>query len=140
RLTALATDVEWPTLLLILACTGSWMVGLLAWQTIGLFALLVAIPCATLHSSLQHEAIHGHPTASRALNALLVLPALGLFVPYHRFRDLHIHHHRADALTDPETDPESFYLTPRQWRACGPVVRGLLVANNTLLGRMTIGP
>lgn len=140
-LAALAAGIEWPTLLLIVACTGGWMLALLAWPTIGLVAaLLIAIPCATLHSSLQHEAIHGHPTASNRLNALLVLPAIGLFVPYHRFRDLHIHHHRSDALTDPEDDPESFYLTARQWQACGRLRRGLFIANNTLLGRMTIGP
>ena len=134
-------ETEWPTLLLVLACYGVWAAALLAAPTIGLLpALLIAILCTTLHSSLQHEAIHGHPTRWNRLNALLVLPAIGLFVPYHRFRDLHIHHHRSDRLTDPERDPESFYLTAAQWRRCGPALRLLLRANNTLLGRMTIGP
>ena len=137
----LVADVEWPTLLMVVACYGVWAGALLAAPAIGLWAaLLIAIPCATLHSSLQHETIHGHPTGSNWLNALLVLPATGLFVPYHRFRDLHIHHHRSDALTDPADDPESFYLTVRQWQAAGPLLRVLLRANNTLLGRLTIGP
>lgn len=133
--------VEWPTVALILGCYAVWAGALAAAPAIGLWAaLLIAVPCVTLHSSLQHEAIHGHPTRHNWLNALLVLPALGLFVPYHRFRDLHIHHHRADALTDPVGDPESFYLTADQWRRCPRPVRWVLQANNTLLGRMTIGP
>lgn len=133
--------VEWPTVALILGCTCAWAGALAAAPAIGVWAaLLLAIPCVTLHSSLQHEAIHGHPTRLNWLNALMVLPALGLFVPYHRFRDLHIHHHRAEALTDPADDPESFYLAAAQWRACPRPLRWLLRANNTLLGRMTLGP
>lgn len=136
-----SAQAEWPTLLLIVGCYGVWAGALFAAPAIGLLpALLIAILCTTLHSSLQHEAIHGHPTRRNWLNALLVLPALGLFVPYHRFRDLHIHHHRSEALTDPGEDPESFYLTARQWHACGPALRALLTVNNTLLGRMTVGP
>lgn len=133
--------VDWPTVLLIAVCTAVWAGSLYLAPAIGLApALIVAALCTTLHSSLQHETIHGHPTRHNWLNALLVLPAFGLFVPYQRFRDLHIHHHRAEALTDPAEDPESFYLTADQWRRRGAIWRGLLRLNNTLLGRMTIGP
>ena len=105
------------------------------WLTLPLVAL-----CVTLHASLQHEVIHGHPTRSVWLNRLLVTPAIGLFVPFDRFHDLHSHHHRADALTDPIDDPESFYLSRAQWNRCAWPIRVLLRWNNTLLGRLTVGP
>ena len=37
-------------------------------------------------------------------------------------------------------DPESFYLTAKQWQRTGRLGRGLLIANNTLLGRLTLDP
>ena len=43
--------------------------------------VLIAAPLVTLHSSLQHEALHGHPTRSAALNEALVFPPLGLLFP-----------------------------------------------------------
>jgi len=61
----------------------------------------------TLHSSLQHEVIHGHPTKWAVVNALLVWPAIGLFIPYARFRDSHLAHHQDARLTDPYDDPET---------------------------------
>ena len=102
--------------------------------------MLLAVPLVTLHSSLQHEALHGHPTRSRRLNELLVFPALGLFVPYRRFRDLHVRHHVDERLTDPYDDPESWYVGADDWERAGPVLRALLNANATLLGRVTLGP
>lgn len=95
---------------------------------------------AAFHSSLQHEALHGHPTRSLALNEALVFPALGLFVPYRRFRDLHLRHHCDSRLTDPYDDPESWYLSAGDWREASGARRLLLTANATLLGRMTLGP
>jgi fatty acid desaturase len=61
-------------------------------------------------------------------------------VPYERFRDTHLAHHRDERLTDPYDDPESNYLDPAVWARLSPAARALLRANNTLLGRMTIGP
>ena len=58
------------------------------------------------HSSLQHEALHGHPTRSAALNEALVFLPLGLLFPYRRFKMLHLRHHNNSALTDPYDDPE----------------------------------
>ena len=92
------------------------------------------------HSSLQHEAIHGHPTRHPRLNEALVYPALGLLIPYRRFRDMHLAHHYDPLLTDPHDDPESNYLDPAVWARLRRPVRALLAVNNTLLGRMVIGP
>jgi fatty acid desaturase len=100
-----------------------------------LLALLLA-----QHSSLQHEVIHGHPTPSSRLNDALVFPAVGLLIPYERFRVLHLAHHYDPLLTDPHDDPESNYLDPVVWARLPRPARLLLAANNTLIGRMLIGP
>lgn len=132
---------EWPTLALLLSTYVAWGAVLASTETIGLW---VAIPLLALlvtqHSSLQHEVIHGHPTPSRRVNEALVFPALGLFVPYGRFRDLHLAHHYDPLLTDPHDDPESNYLDPTAWAQMPRFARAILAANNTLLGRMAIGP
>ena len=63
-----------------------------------------------------------------------------MWLPYRRFRDLHLKHHRVPTLTDPHDDPESFYLPITRWRLVGPWMYALLTFNNTLFGRMLIGP
>jgi len=92
-----------------------------------------------LGASLQHEAIHGHPSDGAALNAALVFPSLNLLVPYHRFRDTHLDHHINGNLTDPYDDPESNYLDPAVWRRLSGTTRAVLMFNNTLSGRILIG-
>jgi fatty acid desaturase len=119
-----------------------------AWAGVTAFAaamgLWLAVPCLAVllaqHSSLQHEAIHGHPTRHQALNDALVFPALGLLLPYERFRQMHLAHHYDPLLTDPHDDPESNYLDPAVWSQLSRPVRAVLAANNTLLGRMLVGP
>ena len=91
-------------------------------------------------SSLQHEVLHGHPFRSRMLNEALVFPALNLAVPYERFRDTHLAHHHDPALTDPYDDPESNYHDPAVWARMSRPLRALCRINNTLLGRMLVGP
>lgn len=133
--------IEWPTLGLVLGCHLVWALGTTGlaafWLPLGLVATTLAI---TLHSSLQHEVLHGHPTRSRALNQALVFLPLGLVFPYGRFRDLHLAHHRDEALTDPYDDPESNYLDPAVWARLSRPLRGVLRLNNTLAGRMILGP
>lgn len=137
----MSRSIEWPTLGLLAACYGLWTSALTGAELLGSWvALPVLILTIALHSSLQHEAIHGHPTRNAIVNAALVFPALGLFVPYHRFHATHLaHHHDAD-LTDPYDDPESNYLDPEVWRDLPTGARAILYANNTLLGRMLLGP
>lgn len=131
---------EWPTLLVLVLCYAFWLSSLFWSAKLGWFCLLGAALTVTLHSSLQHEVLHGHPTRNTLFNELLVFPALGLFVPYRRFRYLHMRHHRDTYLTDPFEDPESWYLSTRQWNHLGLPARLLLTINASLLGRMLIGP
>ncbi|MGC1487794.1 MAG: fatty acid desaturase [Albidovulum sp.] len=133
--------VEWPTLLLLVLCYGVWALGttwLAAyWLPLGILVTMLAI---TLHSSLQHEVLHGHPFANRRLNEALVFLPVGLIIPYGRFRDTHLAHHQDERLTDPYDDPESNFVAPAVWARMGPVRRGLWQFNNTLFGRMVLGP
>ena len=133
--------VEWPTLALLVACYGLWALATtwvaVLWLPAGVVLTALAV---ALHSSLQHEVLHGHPFRSARLNAALVFPALGLFIPYGRFRDTHLAHHRDSVLTDPYDDPESNYLDPAVWARLPRPLRWLLRVNNTLAGRMILGP
>jgi fatty acid desaturase len=135
------SGVEWPTVLLIIACYGAWALATTwlytLWAPAGFVLLVMA--CA-LQSSLTHEVLHGHPTRNPAVNEALVFLAIGLAYPYRRFRDLHLDHHRDEFLTDPYDDPESNYLDPKVWHRLPRPVRAVLRFNNTLLGRLTIGP
>jgi fatty acid desaturase len=137
----LGRRVEWPTIALTIVCYGLWALVTLSYETIGgvLFVLLAA-PLVTLHSSLQHEALHGHPTRSAAVNEALVFLPLGLLFPYRRFKSLHLKHHNNSVLTDPYDDPESFYYALAEWHELPAWVQRILDFNNTLIGRFTIGP
>jgi fatty acid desaturase len=133
--------VEWPTLLMLAATWSVWLAATsVLWDVWPPLAILVTGLAIAQYSSLQHEALHGHPFADPRLNEALMTPSLMLTVPYGRFRDTHLAHHYDPALTDPYDDPESNYLDPEVWgRLSGPV-RAVLSANNTLLGRMVLGP
>ncbi|MGD9680366.1 MAG: fatty acid desaturase [Candidatus Obscuribacterales bacterium] len=93
-----------------------------------------------LHGSLQHETIHGHPTGNRLVNSLLAYAPLGVIYPYPIYRSTHIQHHETENLTNPLEDPESYYITRQSWQNELPPVRALLLFNNTLLGRLVLGP
>ncbi len=129
---------NWPMLVLLGLCYGIWAVATV------LLPLWLAIPvlviALTLHASLSHEALHDHPTRHPVLNGALVFPALGLTVPYLRFYDTHRAHHRDAHLTDPYDDPETNYLDPAVWARLPRWARVVLAANNTLAGRMLVGP
>lgn len=132
---------EWPTLALLAACYAVWTAGLTMlasfWLPLGMLAITLA---GALHSSLQHEFIHHHPFRSDRVNEAFVFPALCLLIPYRRFRDTHLAHHTDESLTDPYDDPESNFMDPKTWATLPGWFRAVLRANNTLLGRMTIGP
>lgn len=137
----LPRGVEWGTLMLILSCYGCWLAVLWLLPGLSLTTAVLALGwLVALHSSLSHEALHGHPFRRRWLNEALMFLPLGLMVPYRRFRDTHLAHHRDERLTDPYDDPESNFLDPQVWDALPRGARWLLRLNNTLLGRMLIGP
>lgn len=132
---------EWPTVLLIGACYSAWAAaGIWLWPHFPFAALCVMAAAVTLQSSLMHEALHGHPTGNSGVNEALVSFPIGLVYPYRRFKSLHLRHHADEKLTDPFEDPESYYLAGRDYRELGPFVRRLLGANNTLAGRIVVGP
>ena len=131
-------SVEWPTVGLAVACYGVLFVAL--WFLPIWVAILVLGPAIALHASLTHEVIHGHPFQSKVANAALVFPALTLTVPYARFRATHLAHHRDELLTDPYDDPETNYLDPEVWRRTRAPLKVVLRFNNTLAGRLLIGP
>lgn len=137
----LSLKPEWPTLGAIAGAWTAWTLLVGQGAVLGgpLAALALAVVLA-FHSSLQHEAMHGHPTRLGWLNTACVIAPLGLFIPYHRFRALHLAHHRSPHLTDPYDDPESYYLPAGRWSGCPLPLRWLLLANTTLLGRVAFGP
>ncbi len=130
--------VEWITLLLIVGCYAAWGM-VLFWAPLALAVPATGILIA-LHGSLTHEALHGHPFRWRWANEILMALPLNLSIPYNRFRDLHLAHHRDANLTDPYDDPESNYLDPAVWRRLAGWQRLAYRLNNTLLGRMLMGP
>jgi fatty acid desaturase len=133
--------IEWPTLALVGLTYLVWAMGttLLAgwWLPLGIVVTGLAI---AQFSSLQHEVLHGHPFRNRWLNEALVFPALTVCVPYGRFRDTHLAHHHDPNLTDPYDDPESNYQDPAVWAGLPGWAQALMNVNNTLLGRIVLGP
>ena len=137
----LPKPVEWPTLGLLSLCYLVWGIGT-TWAAVWFLPLgmLMVTLAAVLHSSLCHEALHGHPFQRRILNEALVFPALSLCIPYQRFRDTHLAHHTDSILTDPYDDPESNYLDQGVWNRLSPLKQAVLNLNNRLVGRLLIGP
>jgi fatty acid desaturase len=132
---------EWPTLLLLVATYFLWIIAT-TWASALWLPLGIALGAVAMaqFSSLQHEVLHGHPFRSRLLNEALVFPGLNLAVPYGRFRDLHLAHHQDQNLTDPYDDPETNFQDPEVWARMSRPLRAILQINNTLLGRMAVGP
>jgi fatty acid desaturase len=128
-------------MLLCLTIYGGWLA--LTWWHAALPGWIVFPGLAWLiawHASLQHEALHGHPTRSRAINDALAFPPLSLWLPYHIYRVSHLRHHDDARLTDPLDDPESRYWLPEQWGLLSRPGRLLFMAQNTFLGRLLLGP
>ncbi len=92
------------------------------------------------HNSLQHETIHALVRVPRPVRFALGFPPLGLVVPYQIYCRSHRKHHREAGLTDPSEDPESYYHHAYDWQRYPRAIRALYLFNQTLFGRMTIGP
>jgi fatty acid desaturase len=142
RTSALRTRraVEMPTIFLLAATYGGWLASTHQYGHWSLWAVapLTAL-CITLHGSLQHEIVHGHPTRWYTVNRLLGILPLSLWLPYDRYRALHRTHHIDARLTDPLDDPESFYWCPKEWERLSGLSRALLRAQQTLAGRIVVG-
>lgn len=132
--------VELPSLFLIVGAYVAWLDVTLMY---GRWPFLVVAPLAilivTLHSSLQHEFIHGHPTRWSRVNRLLAIVPLSLWLPYDRYRETHLAHHINERLTDPHDDPETYYWGAKEWAHLTPIGRAAVQVQQTLLGRMVLG-
>ena len=127
----------WAALVICYALFG----GLTLWAASAHWTIYIALAFVlAFHSSLQHEIIHGHPTRWRIVNEALVFLPFGLSFPFERYRDTHLAHHTDNLLTDPYDDPESWYVDPERWARLSGAMRLILRANNTVAGRMLIGP
>ena len=86
--------IELPTLIVIFVCYAAFGVSttILA-EAVPLAGFVLLTLAITLHSSLQHEILHGHFSRNRFIAVAMVFPAIGLFIPYERFRDTHLEHH-----------------------------------------------
>ncbi|MFC0400192.1 fatty acid desaturase [Paraburkholderia rhizosphaerae] len=136
-----AWRTEWPTWLLISTVYAAWFGIATQASHIG---LPIAIPLLSVASawyiSLQHELLHGHPTRYPAFNALLGFAPLAVWFPYRVYRRSHLAHHAAPSLTDPDADPESFFVSTGDWHRAPSVVRALWIARATFAGRVLVGP
>lgn len=134
---------EWPTWVLIGLVYGGWTAILAAyrlhWLNLPLTTVLLVLWVAWF-MSMQHELIHGHPTRRAWLNALFGQVPLSIWYPYGLYRDSHLLHHTDSSLTLPDVDPESTYVSQARWDRAGPVMRCLLSARKTFLGRLLLGP
>lgn len=133
--------VEWPTVGMIALAYGGWLAaGFGVWPVAPWAALPLMAVLAALQSSLVHECLHGHPTRNPRVNEALMALPLFLVYPYRRYRATHLAHHADERLTDPLDDPESYYRARWAWEDLSPPLRLILRANNTMLGRMILGP
>ncbi|MCY6380797.1 fatty acid desaturase [Hoeflea prorocentri] len=137
----LKDKTEWRTAALIILCYLIWITLLFG---VSAYSIIVAavflIPTITLHSSLQHECLHGHPTRFQWFNdSIMVLP-VGLYIPYMRFKDLHLEHHLNARICDPYDDPESWYVSQSFWQRLPSPLKAIFQLNNTLTGRVLLGP
>lgn len=131
---------EWPTWLLLVITYSAWISITLNWSAVpGWLLWFLGGYTVALHSSLQHEALHGHPTGNPRLNLMLVWPPLTLWLPLEFYVRNHLLHHRSE-LTNPELDPESFYLGQEKWQGLSRWQQRIFLFNNSFSGRMLIGP
>lgn len=133
--------IDGPTWLVAIVLYAAWFAlvwyhALLPWWVI----LIVGSYLTAWHFSLQHEAIHAFRGVPRWLAFAVVFPPIGMWFPFPLYRKSHRTHHRDPDLTVPGVDTESYYVRQADWARLGKVRRALLIFNQTLLGRLLIGP
>ena len=135
------TRYEGPTWIVAAAVYGGW--GSLIWFHARVpIWLMIPLGDVTIawHNSLQHETIHALVRLPRPVRFALGFLPLGLVVPYQIYCRNHRKHHRNTRLTDPDADPESYYHLEGDWQRYSLPIRALYLFNQSLAGRLTIGP
>src|SRR5580698_7287228 len=133
--------VDGPTWLVAVVLYGAWFLlvwfnAVLPWWVI----MPVGAYLIAWHFSLQHEAIHSFRGVPAWLRFAVVFPPLGLWFPFPLYRKSHTTHNRDIHLTFPEIDTESYYVRQAAWANMGSIQRRVLLFNQTLVGRLSIGP
>ena len=113
-----------------------WFNALLPWWVI----MPVGAYLLAWHFSLQHEAIHAFRGVPAWLRFAAVFPPLGLWFPFPLYRKSHTTHHRDANLTIPGVDTESYYVRRADWERMSRIRRALLTFNQTMAGRLLVGP
>ena len=132
---------EWRTWLVAGTIYGGWLILTFHAAALPWWLLLPAGACIVCwHGSLQHETVHGHPTRSGRVNRAVAWLPLGLWLPYEIYRDTHLRHHACPALTDPLEDTETHFVRQGDWERMSGPRRLILRFNQTLFGRLTLGP
>jgi fatty acid desaturase len=140
-ITAKFWQVEGPTWILAVAIYGAWFLLMWFqayipwWAMIFLGGYVIA-----WQFSLQHETIHGFRGVPKWFRTLIAMPPLGLWFPYPMYRRSHSLHHRNTHLTVPGQDTETYYVKQADWARMGRLERAILLFNQTLVGRLLIGP
>jgi fatty acid desaturase len=134
-------QVDGPTWLVALVLYSAWVLlmwyhAVLPWWVI----MPVGAYLIAWHFSLQHEAIHSFRGVPAWLRFAVVFPPLGLWFPYPLYRKSHSTHHRDAHLTVPGVDTESYYVRQADWERMSALRRALLTFNQTMAGRLMIGP
>jgi fatty acid desaturase len=134
-------QVDGPTWIVAMVIYAAW--GTLIWYNAALpwwFMMPVGAYLLAWHFSLQHEAIHSFRGVPAWLRFALVFPPIGLWFPFALYRKSHTAHHRDIHLTVPGVDTESYYVLKADWQRMGAFTRAVLTFNQTLVGRLLIGP
>ncbi len=133
--------LEMPTWILAVAVYGYWF--LLMWYQADIpWWLMIPLGAYAIawQFSLQHETIHGFRGVPAWFRWAIAMPPLGLWFPYPMYRKSHSTHHRNTFLTVPGEDTESYYVRQAAWAKMGGFQHTILMINQTLAGRLLIGP
>jgi fatty acid desaturase len=133
--------IDGPTWLVALVLYACW--ALLMWYAVRLpwwVLMPVGAYLIAWHFSLQHEAIHAFRGVPAWLRLAVVFPPLGLWFPFPLYRKSHSTHHRDVHLTLPGVDTESYYVRRTDWAHMNRLWRALLTVNQTMAGRVIVGP
>jgi fatty acid desaturase len=130
-----------PTWIVALVLYGAWVLLMLFNASLPWWVIMpVGAYLLAWHFSLQHEAIHSFRGVPAWLRFAVVFPPIGLWFPYPLYRKSHTTHHRDIHLTIPGVDTESYYVLQADWERMGTIKRALLTFNQTMAGRLLVGP
>ena len=130
-----------PTWMVALVLYASWAALIWFHAALPWWAIMPAgAYIVAWHFSLQHEAIHSFLSAPQWLRWAVVLPPVGLWLPFPLYYAAHRKHHQNTHLTEPGVDTESVYWKQADWANLSPARRAVLLANQTLAGRVLVGP